>query len=287
MLTSISHRRLSIVGTVAITAGFATYLGAYSYQFRRLMLQEVWPNRLKECGLIVEISVADSLTVDISMSTLSVDTNKLVQDLHEAVTVIKASKKGIKKLAAVAEPTGSDSSLSTDDGDGPQDVQDGKDQPQGAKSEVAEISSVITQSQDTQVDQTEDVQVEASASDAKLAVQGEQSSLSTSSSLLRRTSSEKTKKLLTAAKSFVNALSDGSSIYAYDAYCLAVLRLLIGDSLQRNLITKGVNYREIEDLSVIAASVQTPLLIIDPYDRAMKLLDSLWDNMVKVNMAHK
>ncbi len=71
VLQSISNRKKSMVGSVAISAGFATYLGVYHYSFRRNMIQNVWPECLKERGIVIDLNIGSSLTIDISMSTVA------------------------------------------------------------------------------------------------------------------------------------------------------------------------------------------------------------------------
>lgn len=59
LLESISTREEAIAGGVAIAAAFATYLGPYSFTFRRDMLTVHWPQCLDERGVML---VVDSST---------------------------------------------------------------------------------------------------------------------------------------------------------------------------------------------------------------------------------
>lgn len=51
MLCSISNREVAISGGVAMATAFATYLGPYSFAFRREMLTVHWPKCLEERGV--------------------------------------------------------------------------------------------------------------------------------------------------------------------------------------------------------------------------------------------
>ena len=59
LLESISTREEAVAGGVAMAAAFATYLGPYSFTFRREMLTVHWPLCLDERGVML---VVDSST---------------------------------------------------------------------------------------------------------------------------------------------------------------------------------------------------------------------------------
>ena len=61
IISSLSVREACIAGGVAMAAGFATYLGPYLYNFRRLMLTVHWPNCLRERGIPLVIDSIDQL----------------------------------------------------------------------------------------------------------------------------------------------------------------------------------------------------------------------------------
>jgi len=58
-----NHKRrlVSIPGGCAMAAGFATYLGPYHHNFRRVMLTVHWPNCLRERGIPLVIDSIDGL----------------------------------------------------------------------------------------------------------------------------------------------------------------------------------------------------------------------------------
>ncbi len=74
-----------MVGSVAISAGFATYLGVYHYAFRRNMIQNVWPECLKERGIVIDLNIGSSLTIDISMSTVASQDSPTVVEEREKI----------------------------------------------------------------------------------------------------------------------------------------------------------------------------------------------------------
>ena len=55
LLESISTREEAVAGGVAMAAAFATYLGPYSFTFRREMLTVHWPKCLDERGVMLVI----------------------------------------------------------------------------------------------------------------------------------------------------------------------------------------------------------------------------------------
>lgn len=55
LLESISTREEAVAGGVAMAAAFATYLGPYSFTFRREMLTVHWPQCLDERGVMLVV----------------------------------------------------------------------------------------------------------------------------------------------------------------------------------------------------------------------------------------
>ena len=55
LLESISTREEAVAGGVAMAAAFATYLGPYSFTFRREMLTVHWPRCLDERGVMLVV----------------------------------------------------------------------------------------------------------------------------------------------------------------------------------------------------------------------------------------
>ena len=55
LLESISTREAAVAGGVAMAAAFATYLGPYSFTFRRDMLTVHWPQCLDERGVMLVV----------------------------------------------------------------------------------------------------------------------------------------------------------------------------------------------------------------------------------------
>ena len=55
LLKSISTREEAVAGGVALAAAFATYLGPYSFTFRREMLTLHWPRCLDERGVMLVV----------------------------------------------------------------------------------------------------------------------------------------------------------------------------------------------------------------------------------------
>ena len=58
---SYDRRKLAISGGCAMAAGFATYLGPYHHNFRRVILTVHWPNCLRERGIPLVIDSIDGL----------------------------------------------------------------------------------------------------------------------------------------------------------------------------------------------------------------------------------
>ena len=60
VLSSRPQREAAVPGGVAMAAAFASYLGPYHYNFRRLLLTVHWPNCLRERGVPLVIDSIDS-----------------------------------------------------------------------------------------------------------------------------------------------------------------------------------------------------------------------------------
>ena len=86
LLESISAREEGVAGGVAIAAAFASYLGPYTFKFRREMLTEHWPRCLNERGVKL---VVDSSTVYAGVPMVMVDqddTKRTSPDKEEVPT---------------------------------------------------------------------------------------------------------------------------------------------------------------------------------------------------------
>lgn len=86
LLESISAREEAVAGGVAIAAAFASYLGPYTFKFRREMLTEHWPRCLNERGVKL---VVDSSTVYAGVPMVMVDqddTKRTSPDKEEVPT---------------------------------------------------------------------------------------------------------------------------------------------------------------------------------------------------------
>ncbi len=255
-----------MVGSVAISAGFATYLGIHHYGFRRKIIEQVWPDCLKERGIIVDINIGNSLTVDITMSVASEDSQHVLRELEKMEDGEKP-----EDSESVEEGSEKESVISPND-----------DETEDVTSEMAGETGVTSQNdgeteeaESKMITQVADEDNGDSQSDAELVAE----------SVTSETSVAERMRKLKHVKKFMDRR--GHKLYAYENYCLAVLLMLTGNELQQSLVTKGINYRELEDLAIVTASVQTPLLVIDPYNVAMKLLGFIKDDMVKIDMSQK
>lgn len=56
---ALEERESCIAGTVAVAAGFVTYLGPYHYAFRRMMMSYHWPKCLRERGIPLVVDSID------------------------------------------------------------------------------------------------------------------------------------------------------------------------------------------------------------------------------------
>eukprot|EP00794_Sanderia_malayensis_P011163 gene11163-12336_t len=260
ILNSISKRKKSMVGSVAISAGFATYLGSYHYGFRRKMIETLWPDCLKERGIVIDISIGKSLTVDITMSVASNHSQHVLRQDGETT-----------ETDATSQDVG-DTNDREDDNTLPEEVE--------AK---ASLSNDDDDRGNPQLLSANEAGGDANEGDANEAGGDATTSMSVSSF---GEVDEQTKQRLQHVQNVIDNKED-SDINAYDNYCIAVLQMLTGQELQQNLVTKGVIHRQLEDVSIIASSTQTPLLIIDPYDVAIKLLTLIKSDIVTVDISQK
>ncbi|XP_015758877.1 PREDICTED: dynein beta chain, ciliary-like [Acropora digitifera] len=86
LLESISAREEAVAGGVAIAAAFASYLGPYTFKFRREMLTEHWPQCLNERGVKL---VVDNSTFYAGVPMVMVDqddTKRTSPDTEEVPT---------------------------------------------------------------------------------------------------------------------------------------------------------------------------------------------------------
>ena len=94
LLESISAREEAVAGGVAIAAAFASYLGPYTFKFRREMLTEHWPRCLNERGVKL---VVDSSTVYASVP--------MVMDDQDDTERTSPDNEEVRKNASQGYPT--------------------------------------------------------------------------------------------------------------------------------------------------------------------------------------
>ena len=266
-----------MVGSIAMASGFATYLGVYSYDFRQHVVETLWPRCLQERGIIRDINIADNLTVDITMSMAKIDTQEFVKKLESTDSVVaddgtKLETAGTKDPTVLAQEDVEQEGAS---GTGEQVMmaqeQKGEDAIEG---EPASNEAPTTQAAEDGVQSNTGLtqQEDASAGGDTL------SQLSIGS---------EGKRQLGQVESMISAKENSNSLYLYDQYLLAILKLLTGDEAERNWISRGINYRQLEDAAIFHAAVQTPLLIIDPFNSAMEILVTIMGDVVTVDMSSR
>ena len=232
-----------------MASGFATYLGVYSYEFRQHVLEITWPNCLQERGILRDISIADNLTVDITMSMSQIDTQEFVKNLEST-----------ESMAA------HDSTLA-----------------EGQELSVNEnASNVGSDSENRHFDENVDTEKANTKEEEVISEDGSEGEHRSSPESAELASNKQMKEV----ESFLSDKAN-TSLYVFDQYLLAVLKLLIGNRTERNLISVGVNYRQLEDAAIFNAAVQTPLLIIDPFNNSMNLLSTIMGpNMSRVDVSN-
>jgi len=247
VLDSIYHRKQSMVGSIAIASGFATYLGVYSYELRQHIIEVTWPNCLKERGILRDISIADNLTIDITMSMSKVDTEGLFKKLESTTSVVSPG----------AKETGEQEKMEHDDASK-------RDPALGENIEREEEKIEEERVVDDHNGDGKEGSDEVSPSNGK----------------------DESTKQMKVVESIISNKS-ANSLYSYDQYLLAIINLLTGSKAERNLISKGINYRKLEDAAIINCAVQTPLLFIDPFNNAMNLLSLIMGHgIVSVDMSN-
>ena len=239
-----------MVGSAAVSAGFATYLGPCNYQFRQTIIEKVWTECLRERGIAADTKIADNLTVNItmSMSSMSLQQSVDVEDVamnHETEYAEEQNEQSEEEKYKSSEKS------------------EGEVRDEESKAMTEESKPIIPESSA----RTENVQEN-----------DDEVSLQQSSKSLGDQQIEEVKTLISRG---------GHSYYLYDQHLLAHLMLLSGNGSQRNWISKGLNYRQLEEASIFVAAVQTPLFIIDPYKRAMQILDIIASDMVKIDMTQR
>ena len=251
VLESISHRKQSMVGSIAMASGFATYLGVYSYELRQHVLEVTWPNCLQERGIMRDISIADNLTVDITLSMSKIDTQEFVKNLE-------STESKTAHDSALAE--GQELKVNENSSNGDSDSDENRH-----SNEKIDTEKANTREEEEVMDEDggkgEDISAPVSAED---------------------TSTKQMKEV----ESFISDKTS-TSLYVFDQYLLAVLKLLIGSRTERNLISVGINYRQLEDAAIFNAAIQTPLLVIDPFNTSMNLLSIIMGpNMSRVDVSN-
>lgn len=239
--TGIKERKAAMAGGVAIAAAFASYLGPYGFSFRRDMMTVHWPRCLEERGvpLVLDASPpypdARVFKTESLIKTESTLSEKDQQSSDDTLVGSRAESRGVSRAS-----------------DGPGDADDGVMLPDTRSNEDGKDENSNYQDQQIPDDELEKQDVEQSEK------------AETPKELERQLSH------LSQGKDIMN-----KTLIEYDAFSLAVAKLLIGDGPVRKLLTKGLGLRKIENAVLASSSWQRVPLIMDPNTKSLEMIRML------------
>ncbi|XP_053409232.1 uncharacterized protein LOC123561373 isoform X4 [Mercenaria mercenaria] len=264
------RRQVSISGGCAMAAGFATYLGPYHHNFRRIMLTVHWPNCLRERGIPLVIDSIDGLkgrVIDWSidfLKTASGASQVYDVDYTSALLAEDHNTKMKKELQEIAEE---DENAVEKEGTG-EEKKDGQEKEEGRdttekendrskEDEKDRESPVLEEKFESQEGLEPEMREDASAVD-----EDSQSQYTTS-----------TTPMLSSTQ--------------YNRYMKSLIKLLVGEITLNNWLKQDFGPRQIENAAILCSSWQRPPMLIDPNnDGAVWLgrLNALMNNRKLVSL---
>ena len=74
----------------------------------------------------------------------------------------------------------------------------------------------------------------------------------------------------------------------YDSFSLALMKLLVGDDRVRELLTKGMGPRKIENAVLARSSWGRVSLLTDPHNKSLDLIRMIEDgNMLEIDLGER
>ncbi|XP_020627063.1 dynein beta chain, flagellar outer arm-like isoform X2 [Orbicella faveolata] len=247
LLESISTREEAVAGGVAMAAAFATYLGPYSFSFRREMLTVHWPKCLDERGVM--------LVVDSSAPYAGAEVF-MMEKAQQAPT-------------SSAQPAVSEQEVPG----GQLDENVNEDESR----EQDEPNAEETDEKETEGEQERPHSAELEKQDVEHSEKEEQPSP-------QKQEDGSDDYMFSVGK---DQLLSRAKLTEYDSFALAVLKLLLGEYHVRRLLTKGVGPRKIENAILAKSSWQRVPLLVDPYNKGLELIRTVEDgeNLLEIDLA--
>lgn len=160
-----------------------------------------------------------------------------------------------------------------DEGDGDVDVQvkdkgDGSDTGLTAGEAIKDENSNYQEAPTVQDDSNE----EANQADASELPENNNQGRTSRTSQISKTSSGTSRKISDTSQGKEHM---EKSLIEYDAFSLAIAKLLLGDGPVRKLLTKGLGLRKIENAVLAKSSWQRVPLLIDPNNKSLEMIRML------------
>nr|XP_006816782.1 PREDICTED: dynein heavy chain 17, axonemal-like [Saccoglossus kowalevskii] len=240
---SLPRRKMAIPGSAAMAAAFATYLGPYDHNFRRAMLTVHWPMCLRERGVPLIIDSIDPMRGRIVDWAIDGGGSYGTSTLEPSFMVIEE------------EDEGPESGIEDEMEEEPELETEKKDVANAAEETGAENK------EKPPVEKEEDAGLNDQGNAGLGEEHGEFGPMEVAGSELSES------RYAYTADTLPNITPQ-----EYMQYTKALVKIIIGDKLLQEWITKGVSPRDIENAAILHTSWQRPPLIIDPYMQGVKWL---------------
>ncbi|XP_056010102.1 uncharacterized protein LOC125667097 [Ostrea edulis] len=258
---SFERRLVSIPGGCAMAAAFATYLGPYHHNFRRVMLTIHWPNCLRERGIPLVMDSIDGLKGRVIDWTI--DFLKTATGASQVYDIDYTS-------ALLGQTADQDDSNVTQ----PQDEEE--EQPVVAdnenKEEEGEVKNGKEEKEEDKEDGEEKGEKEKSEKEEKKEEEAEEPAVTEDK---EAEESDRGKEKSLAKIQEQEEGSEGESEVTqsttpmitsvqYNKYVLSLIKLLVGERTLNDWTRKDFGPRQIENAAILCSSWQRPPMMIDP-----------------------
>nr|CAB3238693.1 dynein heavy chain 8, axonemal-like [Phallusia mammillata] len=255
-----------VTGAAAVSSGFATYLSAYPYALRRMILTRDWPVCLADRGVPLVFDSIDPVNGHVIEFML--DVNENIMDVSP-----RKMSEGDAMLDAVMATAGNMTSQGEEEGDGeapsadfnqsssedlPNEGMETSNQAINTLPPVAEETDADDEADDVGADEEHDVseeneQVEDRRSEARKASQPE----------IETTASKISQGILFQPYTVENLRFISQE--EYQSYLSSLIKVLVGEDVLQEWKTKGFAHHQLQNAAVMLSSWQRPPLLLDPY----------------------
>nr|XP_022320176.1 dynein beta chain, flagellar outer arm-like isoform X6 [Crassostrea virginica] len=252
------RREVAIPGGCAMAAAFATYLGPYHHNFRRVMLTIHWPNCLRERGIPLVIDSIDGLkgrVIDWSIDFLKTASGaSQVYDIDYTSALLGQNVDQDESNAT--QPQEEEEEVVMDNSEENKE-QEAEDKDGGEEEEKEEGEEKGDKEKSEKEEKKEDTELTAEEKEMEESERGQEKSLGKIPEQEEGLEEDGESEVTQSTTPMITSLQ-------YNKYVLSLIKLLVGERTLNDWVRKDFGPRQIENAAMLCSSWQRPPMMIDP-----------------------